>query len=130
MAFVATPVIFGFLLFICQLIARNRYKDDPISRKWFVRGFLVKAAGALLLGIIYYFYYGGGDTNAYFQDAQVVSSVLLEDPASGLKLWARPDPRSLEARHFLIKIRSRHSTFETSYLRDSKAFFVAQLLVP
>ncbi|MFN7708168.1 MAG: hypothetical protein ACK5QE_05855, partial [Sphingobacteriia bacterium] len=60
----------------------------------------------------------------------VVSSVLLEDPASGLKLWARPDPRSLEARHFLIKIRSRHSTFETSYLRDSKAFFVAQLLVP
>ncbi|MCE3007541.1 MAG: hypothetical protein LW884_04225 [Bacteroidetes bacterium] len=130
MEFVATPVIFGFLLFICQLVARNRYKSDPISRKWFVRGFLVKAAGALLLGIIYALYYEGGDTYVYFQGAQAISSVLLEDPVSGLRLWGSLDLNSLEARQFLLQIRSRHDVFGVIYMNDERAFFVVQLLVP
>lgn len=72
---------FWFLVFYFFLKSRQqkKYGNSIPSQKYYARGFLIKAIGAVFVGLIYQYYYGGGDTSFYWKDGRVITSYFFKD---------------------------------------------------
>ncbi|MGZ5221150.1 MAG: hypothetical protein ACXWC7_13770, partial [Chitinophagaceae bacterium] len=58
---------FYFFLFLFIVYAiRNKTVRNPVIAKYFVPAFIVKAIGAIAIGLIYQYFYGFGDTFGYY----------------------------------------------------------------
>ena len=70
---------------ICIFIGkriRNKNNNNPLYRKWFMKGLWVKLLGGLAFALVYTFYYDyGGDTRAYFEDSEKVLDSLFISPS-------------------------------------------------
>lgn len=70
--------------------ANKRYKD-PITRKYFILGFTVKALSAFLLGLIYQYYYGFGDTFGFHHMGLFFTEVVKDSPGDFLEVFIYGD---------------------------------------
>lgn len=61
----------------------NKKKEEYKYLRW---GLTLKIIGGISFGLIYMFYYGYGDTFAYFESAQILKQILVDEPIYGLKL--------------------------------------------
>ena len=62
----------------------SRHPEDPLYKKWFIRGLSAKLWGGLAFALVYTFYYEyGGDTKSYFND----STLLVQSLADGLSVY-------------------------------------------
>lgn len=58
---------------------RNRYRKNPLYKKWFIKGLSAKLFGGLAFALVYTFYYEyGGDTKTYWRDSSIVVQSLSE----------------------------------------------------
>lgn len=67
------------------LIIRKRYIRNPLYKKFFMPGLLVKLFGGIAFGLVhtYYFTYGG-DTKSYFHDMEIITGYFYQDPGATL----------------------------------------------
>lgn len=67
------------------LLIRKRYINNPLYKKFFIPGLVVKLLGGITFGLIhtYYFTYGG-DTKTYFHDMDILTSYFFQDPFATL----------------------------------------------
>ena len=67
---------------ICLVIGNNIKKrnwQNPLYKKWFVKGLAIKLFGGLAFALVYTYYYEyGGDTRSYFRDSQLLASSILD----------------------------------------------------
>lgn len=72
---------FWFLVFYFFLKNRQqkKYGNSIPSQKYYARGFLIKAVGAVFVGLIYQYYYGGGDTAYFWKDGKVITSYFFKN---------------------------------------------------
>lgn len=77
------PIYMLFLLFIGGRIkTQNINKPNSGHYKYFQLGLFVKLIGVLFFCCIYVYYYRGGDTIMYFNSAEAMYKLLLDDPGS------------------------------------------------
>jgi len=72
------PFYLVVILLIARSIQNKYYPVDHPWRKYFMRGLLVKIAGAILIGLIYRYYWGYGDTYNYFFFGKLFNEPLLQ----------------------------------------------------
>ena len=72
--FIIGPIYVGIILFIGLRIS-SRF-IDPIDRRMFNLGLLVKLISSFAIGAIYWFYYQDGDTVYYYERMLRVSTAL------------------------------------------------------
>jgi hypothetical protein len=69
---------------ICYAIGyriRNRHQNNPLYRKWFIKGLSAKLFGGLAFALVYTYYFDyGGDTRAYHRDSLTVLDALFYHP--------------------------------------------------
>lgn len=98
--FIIGPIYVGIILFIGLRIS-SRF-TDPIDRRMFNLGLLVKLISSFVIGVIYWFYYQDGDTVYYFERMLRVSSVLKSNISLGLKLVFSAYPEEADETYFLM----------------------------
>ena len=98
--FIIGPIYVGIILFIGLRIS-SRF-TDPIDRRMFNLGLLVKLISSFAIGSIYWFYYQDGDTVYYFERMLRVSSVLKSNISLGLKLVFSAYPEEADETYFLM----------------------------
>lgn len=78
--------LFAFLYFLFFLLlvygVRNKTIHTPVLRKYFVPAFVVKAVGAITIGMIYQYYYGFGDTFGYYNMGEFFLQAYQDEQAS------------------------------------------------
>ena len=82
--FIIGPIYVGIILFIGLRISSRLI--DPIDRRMFNLGLLVKLISSFAIGVIYWFYYQDGDTVYYYERMLRVATVLKSNTSLGLKL--------------------------------------------
>lgn len=119
--FVATPVLFLFLLGIGFLKAQSKIKQD-FSYSFYVKGLAAKLTASLFFCFIYVYYYGGGDTTAYFESTMAMAKLFHQNPSDYFEVMISPP--SAEIRSFF----SGKTGYPYSYLfYDSHTFMVIKL---
>ena len=73
------PFYCALFYFIIKNRQTTKYGNSLPTQKYYARGFLIKAAGAMFVGLVYQFYYGGGDTATYFQDSKVITGYFFKN---------------------------------------------------
>ncbi|MFT6996413.1 MAG: hypothetical protein ACJAQ4_000152 [Cryomorphaceae bacterium] len=62
----------------------SRHPDNPLYKKWFIKGLSAKLWGGLAFALVYTFYYEyGGDTRSYFDD----STLVVQSLGDGLSVY-------------------------------------------
>ena len=117
-----TPIYVLIIYVIATYIKKKRQWEEPIYR-YYVKGLLVKIAGAIALCLIYQFYYSGGDTTNYFITAKTFANILSKNWETFISIMGGNN--TIE----------NYSVFDGNtgypvYWRDSKSVFVSILLVP
>ena len=74
--FALLPFVLAFIYFIAYRTRNKRYSLKNPLRKYYIPALTIKVFGAIFIGLIYGYYYGGGDTYYYFNQAQVLNSIL------------------------------------------------------
>ncbi len=75
--------LYFILLYAGLLYIRKRNAADPLVRKYLMKGFVARIAGAIFCGMLIYFYYGGvGDTLSYFRDSMQLRQLVSEGKIS------------------------------------------------
>lgn len=77
--FYTAPVFFLVICMVAIFIRNKLYTDDNPLKKYFMKGLIVKLAGAFFAGVIYYYYYRDGDTIHYFDRVRLIYSILDYD---------------------------------------------------
>lgn len=80
-----TPFYLLLIYTIAYIIRNKYYRNSPLKR-YFIPAISVKLIGAVTVCLLYNYYYKGGDTNAYFNDGRLLSSILLHSPVQGIRL--------------------------------------------
>jgi hypothetical protein len=112
--FIATPIVFIFLLVLAWVI--RPYVTDRVTRIYFLPALLVKCGGALALGMIYQFYYNGGDTfNFHTHGSRIIWEAFMDSPATGLSMLFSGGKHSPEFFSYSSRI---------FFFTDSSSFFV------
>ena len=63
------------------LLIRKRNIGNPLYRKFFIPGLVVKLVGGISFGLVHTFYFTyGGDTKTYFHDMEVLTGYFYQDP--------------------------------------------------
>ncbi|NNC95601.1 MAG: hypothetical protein HKN92_08570 [Chitinophagales bacterium] len=100
---ILTPIYILVILLFAQIIKKRI--PNPILRKYFIPGLVVKIFGALATGIIYFYYYGDGDTVYFFNRSKYIFSVLSADFQLGMKLiFTAPDLTDPETYSHLVRM--------------------------
>ena len=60
--------LFFVVLYMVMLVIRHRHRDNPLYRKYLVKGFVVKMVCTVFYCCIIYFYYEFGDSINYFKN--------------------------------------------------------------
>lgn len=74
-------IYFFLFLFIVYSI-RNKTVRNPVIAKYFVPAFIVKAIGAIAIGLIYQYFYGFGDTFGYYNMGKFFLQAYQDEQAS------------------------------------------------
>ncbi|RCL65051.1 MAG: hypothetical protein DBW80_00435 [Bacteroidetes bacterium] len=98
--FIIGPIYVGIILFIGLRIS-SRF-IDPIDRRMFNLGLLVKLISSFAIGVIYWFYYQDGDTVYYYERMLRVANVLKSNTSLGLKLVFSAYPEEADETYFLM----------------------------
>ncbi|MBP7463335.1 MAG: hypothetical protein KA793_03300 [Bacteroidales bacterium] len=76
------------VLAVFRIYGSYRYKNDPITAKYFIWGIVFKLIVALGFAFIFDIYYDrGGDSYAYFLNSSRLGQVLFDDPSSFFKMF-------------------------------------------
>ena len=100
--FSATDLLSAFLwLIIILLIANNRtQKQDEKIRSYYLWNVVYKLFFSLVFALIYILYYGGGDTTAYWDGANCLNNLLINNPGMLVsELFSEPSLKMMYA-HF------------------------------
>ncbi len=79
-----TPIYLVIIYAIAYIIRPKL--TDKVTHKYFMPALTLKIVGAIALGLIYQYYYQYGDTLRYHFFSEVISNLLIEKPALGIKI--------------------------------------------
>ncbi|MBP9151610.1 MAG: hypothetical protein KBF73_04945 [Flavobacteriales bacterium] len=120
-------IMVPLLLVIIHYVA-GRTTQQEIGKhseyKYFKPGLLFKVYGGLIFALVYTFYYDGGDTIVYWQDAKLLNTLILSEPACYLKILFG-DTRPAWFYCFDLT-----EGVPQQYLRDQQAYTVSRLSSP
>ena len=95
------------------------YFTDSITKPYFLPAFMLKAFGAISLGLVYQFYYGGGDTFAFHTHGSAhIFEAFLKSPEAGFRLLLANGNYEPVFYEFARQI---------WYFRDEQTYFVIRL---
>ena len=74
--------LFFVVLYMVMLVIRHRHRDNPLYRKYLVKGFVVKMVCTVFYCCIIYFYYEFGDSINYFKNVLFLRHRIAEGSES------------------------------------------------
>jgi hypothetical protein len=76
-------LLYFFLALAIGLLIRKRNIRNPLYKKFFIPGLLVKLLGGISFGLVHTFYFTyGGDTKSYFHDMSMITGYFYQDPGA------------------------------------------------
>lgn len=76
----ALPIYLGIIYFLANII-RSRNANNPLYRKYFIKGLNYKIGGVIGFMGIYWLYYNGGDNTAFFCTVEPTYKLFFKDPS-------------------------------------------------
>src|SRR5947207_1101962 len=79
--FVLTPIYLAIFYFIA-VRTRERHSENPLYKRYYMRGLTFKLGGSLFFSIIYIFYYKGGDSLNYYYAISPLYKAFFSSPGN------------------------------------------------
>lgn len=76
-----------FLLYFFAVQIRNKYPDNFLIQKYFVKGLVIKMVGAIFFALLAQYYYGYGDTLSYYRESLLMREAVAQNKISILEIF-------------------------------------------
>lgn len=76
-----------FLLYFFSTKIRNKYPDNFLIQKYFVKGFVIKLLGAIFFALLTQYYYGYGDTLTYYRESLLMREAVAQNKISIIEIF-------------------------------------------
>lgn len=119
---VLLPVYLIIIYFIAKRTQTKNIGENP-SYKYYISGLFAKFIGVIGFTLIYAYYYDGGDTFVYFENANAISNIILDEPTTGFSILSG----NQSAENYATFI---NYSFKRYMWKDPQSFFIGRITVP